>query len=52
MKALLLKDWYILRKQLWVWFVLLFIWSVVPTLYLNLMAVVYGAMIPLFRHGL
>ena len=46
MKALLLKDWYILRKQLWVWFVLLFIWSVVPTLYLNLMAVVYGAMIP------
>ena len=46
MKALLLKDWYVLRKQLWVWFVLLFIWSIVPTLYLNLMAVVYGAMIP------
>ena len=46
MKALLLKDWYVLRKQLWPWLVLLFIWSIVPTLYLNLMAMVYGAMIP------
>ena len=46
MKALLLKAWYVLRKQFWFWLVLLFTWSIVPTLYLNLMAMSYGAMIP------
>ena len=46
MKALLLKDWYTLRKQAWAYLVIVLVWGVVPSGLLNLLAVVYGAMIP------
>lgn len=52
MKALLLKDFYVLRKQMWVYAIIVLAWGVVPQAWLNLLAVVYGSINPLFRHGL
>lgn len=46
MKALLLKDWYVLRKQVWSYLLIVLVWGLIPSLTLNLLAVVYGAMIP------
>lgn len=46
MKALLLKDFYVLRKQMWVYAIIVLAWGVVPQAWLNLLAVVYGSMIP------
>ena len=46
MKALLLKDFYVLRKQVWVYAIIVLAWGVVPQAWLNLLAVVYGSMIP------
>ena len=46
MKALLLKDWYVLRKQAWAYLVIVLVWGAIPSKVLNLLAVVYGAMIP------
>ena len=46
MKALLLKDWYALRKQAWSYLLIVLVWGADPQAYLNLLAVVYGAMIP------
>lgn len=46
MKALLLKDWYVLRKQAWAYLLIVLVWGLIPSLTLNLLAVVYGAMIP------
>ena len=44
MKALLLKDWYVLRKQVWSYLLIVLVWGLIPSLTLNLLAVVYGAM--------
>lgn len=46
MKALLLKDWYVLRKQAWAYLIIVLVWGAIPSEVLNLLAVVYGAMIP------
>lgn len=46
MKALLLKDWYVLRKQAWAYLIIILVWGAIPSEVLNLLAVVYGAMIP------
>lgn len=46
MKALLLKDFYVLRKQVWVYAIIVLAWGVVPQAWLNLLAVVYGSIIP------
>lgn len=46
MKALLLKDFYVLRKQMWVYAIIVLAWGVVPQARLNLLAVVYGSIIP------
>ena len=46
MKALLLKDFYVLRKQMWVYAIIVLAWGVVPQAWLNLLAVVYGSIIP------
>lgn len=46
MKALLLKDFYVLRKQMWVYAIIVLAWGVVSQAWLNLLAVVYGSMIP------
>ena len=46
MKALLLKDWYVLRKQAWAYLIIVLVWGAIPREVLNLLAVVYGAMIP------
>ncbi|MEI3383368.1 MAG: ABC-2 transporter permease [Dysosmobacter sp.] len=46
MKALLLKDWYVLRKQAWSYLLIVLVWGLIPSRTLNLLAVVYGAMIP------
>lgn len=46
MKALLLKDFYVLRKQVWVYVIIVLAWGVVPQAWLNLLAVVYGSIIP------
>ena len=46
MKALLLKDWYVLRKQAWAYLIIVLVWVAIPSEVLNLLAVVYGAMIP------
>ena len=46
MKALLLKDWYVLRKQVWSYLLIVLVWGLIPSITLNLLAVVYGAMIP------
>ena len=46
MKALLLKDWYVLRKQVWSYLLIVLVWGAIPSEVLNLLAVVYGAMIP------
>ena len=46
MKALLLKDWYVLRKQTWAYLIIVLVWGAIPSEVLNLLAVVYGAMIP------
>ena len=46
MKALLLKDWYVLRKQAWAYLIIVLVWGGIPSEVLNLLAVVYGAMIP------
>ena len=47
MKALLLKDWYVLRKQAWAYLIIVLVWGAIPSEVLNLLAVVYGAMIPI-----
>lgn len=52
MKALLLKDWYVLRKQAWAYLIIVLVWGAIPSEVLNLLAVVYGGHDPLFRHGL
>ena len=46
MKALLLKDWYVLRKQAWAYLIIVLVWGAIPSEVLNLLAVVYGAMVP------
>ncbi|MFR6693458.1 MAG: ABC-2 transporter permease [Dysosmobacter sp.] len=46
MKALLLKDCYVLRKQVWSYAIIVLVWGVVPQAWLNLLAVVYGSIIP------
>lgn len=47
MKALLLKDFYVLRKQMWVYAIIVLAWGVVSQAWLNLLAVVYGSMTPI-----
>ena len=44
--GLLLKDWYVLRKQAWAYLIIVLVWGAIPSEVLNLLAVVYGAMIP------
>ena len=46
MKALLLKDYYTLGKSLRSLIFLMVLWSVIPMPFLNVFAVIYGAMIP------
>ena len=46
MKALLWKDFCILRRQLKLYVIAVLIMAVVPNLYLSFFAVVYGALIP------
>lgn len=46
MKALLLKDYYTLEKSLRLLIFIMVLWSVIPAPFLNMFAVIYGAMIP------
>ena len=46
MKALLLKDYYTLGKSLRLLIFIMVLWSVIPAPFLNMFAVIYGAMIP------
>ena len=46
MKALLWKDFCLLRRQLKLYIIAVFIMAFVPNLYLSFFAVVYGALIP------
>ena len=46
MKALLLKDYYMLGKSLRALVFIMLLWSVIPTAFLNVFAVIYGSMIP------
>ncbi len=31
MKALLLKDWYVLRKQVWSYLLIVLVWGLIPS---------------------
>lgn len=33
MKALLLKDWYVLRKQAWAYLIIVLVWALSPAKY-------------------
>ena len=46
MKALLLKDWYVLWKQTRFFFLYVLIFSMIPGVYYNLFAVCYASMLP------
>ena len=46
MNALLLKDFYTLKKQLGLLALVLLVWGAVPNRFLNVFAAVYGAMLP------
>lgn len=46
MKALLLKDWYLLKKSCWSIALIMVIWAVIPQTFLNNFAIIYGAMVP------
>ena len=46
MKALLLKDYYMLGKSLRFLVLVMALWSLVPVAFLNVFVVVYGSMIP------
>lgn len=46
MKGLLLKDCYILQRQMKWFVVLIFVFALLPNAYLQLFAIVYGALVP------
>ena len=46
MKALLLKDFYVLRKQMWVYAIIVLAWGVVPQAWLNLLCLLYTSPSP------
>lgn len=46
MSALLLKDWYVLKKAFWSVALIMVVWAIIPQSFLNCFAIIYGAMIP------
>lgn len=46
MSALLLKDWYVIRRSFWSIALIMVVWAVIPQGFLNNFAIIYGAMLP------
>lgn len=46
MTALLLKDWFVLKRAFWSAALIMLVWAIIPQSFLNSFAIIYGAMIP------